>query len=350
MSENYITVKDLDRLLNKLNATVSLNSDRGCVKVEEQLNLIISEDFSERKWELVGFETTLESASGEEKKTFEKFDALVGYLKSIGCCDGENFKLNRINGAYPTLESFDKKLEFDSIDMAGLLNKYVPVADSFSLTCRFNDGYDADHPFGLYRMDRADGERALEVLNKCLRDDAYSQYALLSDEEKGKLEPFDVIYGKICAKCRSFVAGRAEENRRSFCDTVSENSEWGDAPWVWHAFNNASFYERSKYIIEKSYNLPLTRDVCAPLDDEKFAVLKRNLIRYEITFSWHCTLSGMPHTVFYFALNDQTIAYLAQFEHDYQFEKLEDLVFYKGDKLLFSSCTHEGFHTDCSDK
>lgn len=54
--------------------------------------------------------------------------------------------------------------------------------------------------------------------------------------------------------------------------------------------------------------------------------------------------------MFYFALNEQTTAWLAQFEHDYQFTKLEDLAFYKGDKLLFSSCTHEGFHNDCLDK
>ena len=28
--------------------------------------------------------------------------------------------------------------------------------------------------------------------------------------------------------------------------------------------------------------------------------------------------------------------------------ELEDLAFYKGEKLLFSSCTHEGFHSDYS--
>lgn len=68
-----------------------------------------------------------------------------------------------------------------------------------------------------------------------------------------------------------------------------------------------------------------------------------------MSFSWHCTMGPLAK-VHRFRLNDKTKKWLKQFKSDYDLEGLEDLALYKGDELLFSSCTHEVFHNDCRKK
>ena len=43
---------------------------------------------------------------------------------------------------------------------------------------------------------------------------------------------------------------------------------------------------------------------------------------------------------------EETKKWLLQFDTDYDIDPFEDLAFYKENTLLFSSCTHEGYHED----
>lgn len=65
-------------------------------------------------------------------------------------------------------------------------------------------------------------------------------------------------------------------------------------------------------------------------------------------------MSGELATVFTFKLNDRTRDWLKARKDDYGFDyngqRLDDLALYCGDKILFSSCTHEHYHCDCSEE
>lgn len=91
-------------------------------------------------------------------------------------------------------------------------------------------------------------------------------------------------------------------------------------------------------------NSPVEKPLCAELDGEE--VLKFNLQDIKAGFVWHCNVSSELSKTFFFELNEDTKKWLLRHGNDYAFEILQDLAFYNGDKLLFSSCTHERFHTD----
>ena len=57
------------------------------------------------------------------------------------------------------------------------------------------------------------------------------------------------------------------------------------------------------------------------------------------------------HKVFRFTLNNDTAKWLKERYFGNSDESpFEDLAFYKGDKLLYSECTHEGFRNDFSNE
>ena len=69
-------------------------------------------------------------------------------------------------------------------------------------------------------------------------------------------------------------------------------------------------------------------------------------MNYEYSFITYCTEGGLSNTL-YFALNEDTKAWLLQFKNDFEIKgELKDLAFYKERELAFSSCTHEKFHGD----
>lgn len=71
------------------------------------------------------------------------------------------------------------------------------------------------------------------------------------------------------------------------------------------------------------------------------------VISIKQTFSWHCTTSSEAASVLKFKLTDGARQWLLAHNNDYDLGKFEDLALYDGDRLLFSSCTHEHFHVDC---
>ena len=72
--------------------------------------------------------------------------------------------------------------------------------------------------------------------------------------------------------------------------------------------------------------------------------LKENFLYYEISFFNSVTTGGLMIN-YYFNLNDETKKYLLKFRNDLYIYPLEDLTFYKEDKIKFYSCTHEGFNS-----
>ena len=119
---------------------------------------------------------------------------------------------------------------------------------------------------------------------------------------------------------------------------------------LWHAYSAVDFTGTCEYILEKLKKEQTERPLTEELESDENKALKDNLIKTEVTFVWHCTSSSELSKVFYFKLNDDTVEWLKRFKSDYDLELLEDLAFYKKGKLLFSSCTHERFHSDCTEE
>lgn len=130
-----------------------------------------------------------------------------------------------------------------------------------------------------------------------------------------------------------------------FCDEFMRGKTKHIAPKeFWHLYHSVDFVEACAYQLEQQKKFPQTHP--AGWEAESIPALKGALISTETTFVWRCTISGGLT----FKLNDETKAWLLTHKDDYDFgEKdnyLQDLALYKGDKILFSSCTHEKFHED----
>ena len=113
--------------------------------------------------------------------------------------------------------------------------------------------------------------------------------------------------------------------------------------YFWHFYHLiGQNLDRKKHIEELMKN----KNELSALDKIEDNILKQNLIKYEILYHNHCTESGGLMVNYYFKLNEETKKWLLQFKNDFDINgSLEDLAFYKDEKLVFSSCTHEKFNS-----
>ncbi len=180
------------------------------------------------------------------------------------------------------------------------------------------------------------------------------QYYDRTVQDKNVLPEFDVLIEEIFDECKQFhkkIEGRdiseffGTDFSPFICDHVGKDTKYSEPlNFCWHAYHNLHMVLMSD---ERLGKMTVGSDyILQVLDDPKYAALKDNLINYEFTYQTHCT-GGNLQLVYYFKLNDQTKEWLNQFENDYAIEGsgFEDLAIYNGDKVEFSSCTHEGFNS-----
>lgn len=294
------------------------------------------------------FKCTGYSVTGYKEERAETLTELYSLLSRMGAGDGQ-FVLDNIGGSFGTVAELREKIAFDHISMDDLLKRYAD-ADRFSLT--------AD--YGNVHIDEELANAVLKEIDGVMRRTAESQYLLIPEEERKSLPPFDKLYGEITEECIAYRKKRAKlikkyDGQAFFCDVFgSGKSKYKSPRELWHLYNAVDFTQTCAYTLDK---LKANKEV-EPIDRQLdgLPALKEALISAKPTFCWHCTVSGQLSTVFTFKLDEKTRAWLSARKDDYDFDTtqagylLDDLAFYRGDKILFSSCTHEGFHSDCSDE
>lgn len=278
------------------------------------------------------------------RKSFKDFES---FFKKF---ENKQIELVLINDEFESLEDYEDKKAFDNINMENLLAIYLPVADSFSLTRPFNN-YDGEHPFGIYRLDTKLAEKALKELEEWEKKTAERQFDGIPEKDRKELPPFDKLYEDIKAECSDYRKKHAAkldeyEGNVFFGDEFSKgNTKYKKPVELWYVYEAVDFVETCRYTLGKTAENEKERPLGSALENEEYAGLRGSLIKTEVGFTWHCTTSGMLSETYFFKLTEDAVAWLKGFENDFALKGLEDLAFYKDGKLIFSSCTHERFHT-----
>lgn len=327
---------ELLKILAEMNDVYLLGPD-GEVEIEPQLSIILAKDGSDYQMRVSGYRVA--DCRKSRKVKPEKF---LKHIKKIAFFKDGEFKLAGIGKSRKSYEEYLADAEFEKIDMAGLIEMFGETADRFSLTCPYN-GYNENGRI-FYKIsaelagiaEREIKEWAKHVAQKQLKD-------------CDNLPPFAELYAEIEREYRDYYSKNekfAEEHDGNvfMCDRFSEGkTKFTEPDGLWHVYNNVEFAENCARVLKKMQDSDVEKPLCSELDDEE--VLKNNLREVKVGFFWHCTVSGELSKTFFFELNEDTEKWLLQFKNDYDLDNLQDLAFYNGDELLFSSCTHEGFHT-----
>ena len=336
-----MTKAQLKNLLEKDGVSVKFSVDDTEYSAEPVMVYEFNEATGLADFKVDGF--TLEKKG--RRKSFKNYESFFEKFEN------KQVKLISINDEFESIESYEEEKAFENINMEKLLATFMPIADSFSLTCPFNSGYDEEHPFGLYRVDAKLAERALNELEEWEKKTAERQYDCIPEKDRKKLPAFETLYEEVKAECRDYRRKHAEKADKFggnvfFGDEFSEgNTKYKKPAELWHVYEAVDFVETCRYTLDKTAENKKERRLDAVLDKKEYVELKSSLIKTEVGFTWHCTTSGMLSETFFFKLNETTARWLKKFENDYALEGLEDLAFYKDGKLIFSSCTHEKFHT-----
>jgi len=272
------------------------------------------------------------------EKKYEDIDELIKVLNL-----GEKVELLAIDN-YDSFEDYLDHQDFDSISMEDLLKKYSD-ADRFIL-CINN--------IEEYYISEEEKNRAIEEL---VEIDNKGIEKLYKDNMKDKTVPLDKILTDINEECVEFEALHKNEyinEIKEFGDDFFQVSFIGDhvgeytrysnpIDFFWQVYETIGMQYDARKMLTKKYNGK--KPLFLVIKDD---VLKKNIVTSHITFNTHTT-KGPLAVEFIFRLNKDTKKYLLQFENDYDIGRsgFEDLAFVKNNKVIFSSCTHEGFHFDC---
>ena len=301
--------------------------------------------FGEGRLDTTFSEITVEgytSTCDRQTKKFATFEEMCAFLKGIGAADDKFMFLTKCGGFASTSE-YESKGRFDSLDMEGILN-YYRDADEFELVDR-SPVYE--------KLSDGEVEAIRNECNEWAKLSARNLYGELALEERQKLPEFEQLWQEICEEVTAFLKkvkyGKLKKGASRFiCDHVGEDTKYSEpAHFFWHTYHGC---EMAAMQCEQAENFKKAEGKEVIFENAHFAPLLPHLIASRMTFIWHCTISGSPARVYRFALNDKTRAWLKQYKSDYDLEELQDLALYKGGKLVFSSCTHEVYHNDYSDK
>ena len=278
-----------------------------------------------------------------EKMTenFASFEKLCEGLEKIGAADGKAMFLVKC-GNFGSVAEYEAQGQFDALDMAGILDFY-PEADEFELV----DPYPAH-----VKLADEEAEKLQQECRRSAKLEAERLYDRLGPDAKAALPEFEELWREIGEETKAFFKKvkykKLKKGASPFiCDHVGEDTKYGEpAEFFWHAYHG---YEMAEHQCEQAEALKLADGKDVLLEDAKFEPLKPHLISSRYTFEWHCT-SGPLAKLYRFKLNERTKKWLRQYKSDYDLEELQDLALYKGDEILFSSCTHEVFHSDLRKK
>ncbi|MDE5729125.1 MAG: hypothetical protein K2I20_03010 [Clostridia bacterium] len=321
---------------------VVLEAGKGEMEIEPQMSIIMKRDGSDYRIKLSGCAVKY---CGKTKTV--KPEKLLKFIEKHGAAEGNSVKLIGIGSERKSFEEYLADVDFSKIDMGGLLDKYGDIANTFSLSCPY-DGCGGE----TYYLSEELAEIAKNEITVWSRETAKKQVEKLSG-----LPPFEKLYKEIKEEYLALYGEKEEFARKHggnifFCDEFANgNAKYKTPPELWHVYHNVEFAAMCVRELEKRKSFEKTRDLCAELKaDGADGVLIQNLNDIKVSYLNHCTVGGCLSKTFYFTLNDDTKKWLLRHKDDYDFTTLQDLAFYNGDDILFSSCTHEGFHTDLTKK
>lgn len=347
---NKITIEQLKEIID-FGCSLSLLNDGQLCEIEPNLYFIMSKDV--RDFQRKGFTVTFTN-SGLKRKCL-RFDTLITYLKKQKIIKNNTMELGMISNRWRSFEDFTEYKKIIALTMDEILLRYKD-ADTFSLTGVYNDGFSEKYPHGIYSVDEQSAKRALENVYKRSMDMLKDQYAFFTEEEKQMLPAFETLVNEIQKECDEYFArvesGKIPEGQSPFlADLIYEGkTRYTEPRGVWHFYHE--LYSRhihfKKAIAEMQKNKEY-RNTNEIFETPYYKELKECLIDTEITFTWHCTTSGRLAVVYYFKINETSLQWLRRLKNDYDMRELEDLAFYKDSTVVFSSCTHEGYHTENND-
>ena len=114
-----------------LDSTMHVTLDGNCGEIE--IDPVMGIKIAKRSFVRVSCYVTC----GGETKKFKNDKKLVRYLENAGAYENGEVKVTSIGEEKMSVEEYGEMLAFDKLNMAGLLEKYLPLADSFSLTCAY---------------------------------------------------------------------------------------------------------------------------------------------------------------------------------------------------------------------
>ncbi len=229
--------------------------------------------------------------------------------------------------------------------------------------------YDAEYPYGKYKLEKEDGANALNRAEEYYKNRLRELYA-----EQTVLPPFDILYGDIKSECLAHAEkhklGLLGDDSRYISDLVYDGKVKYTEPYyiVWQFYDTLgrlfSNPDNCLEVVETLTNNTEKREYDHELHREPFEALLPHLISATPTFIAHCH-SGLKKE-FRFRFNEVTRAWLAEHykfgprtnnygylsESDGYAYGLENLTFFNGDKVLFYQCSHESMqydHLECFD-
>lgn len=334
--------EELKRLLEESLVEVKVEAGGEVFEIEPEISVKFSD--GEVKTRAMSFNVFCDGKR-TACRSFEKV------LKILGRHGGEQIKIISAGGR--DYNEFLAEERFKNIGMEELLQKYLPLADEFSLTATFNE-YDAEHPYGIYKVGESEAGEAARGIEEFAKSSALTAYQRLTNGQKSELPPFEELYAEIKEEYRLYASAHAEVMEEHggnafFGDEFAmENAKYSKYNGLQQAYYAVDFAGTCLFTLEKMKKNDKARPNDWELGLEYYAPLKNSLKRIETGFVWHCTASGQLSKTFYFQLNGESIGWLKTLKNDYDMRRLEDLAFYRARRCIFSSCTHEEFHCDLS--
>lgn len=223
--------------------------------------------------------------------------------------------------------------------------------ENILVACKECNIFSLSTDFGNEKLSREEAYKALKILKESHKEELLEEYNKVNG--KSTLPDFFELYCHIENECIEFRKKYMDYYIDKFgsfecsfiADHVGEDTLYEDPiELFWTFYNTLGMDLDAKIKLETLLSSNCKINPTDILNEEAYLLLKPWLIKYEISFITHCTEGGLAKT-FYFELNDETKKWLLQFPSDFEIKgNLQDLALYKGNKLLFSSCTHEREH------
>lgn len=219
--------------------------------------------------------------------------------------------------------------------MKKILEEYKDC-DSFSLSYKENN----------IIISSEEKENALNNIIELGKKELIKKYNKI--HKKYNLIEFEQLYKEIEEECIILYNKHKDEYTKedfyeySFAaDFVGEETKYNEPfDFFWELYHEVGLNLDRKNLLDNNYDSKNNIDALSILESD---TLKENLIKYEVSFYNHTTISSNIIINYYFKLNDETKELLSTFrsENEIDINYLEDLALYKKNKLVFSSCTNE---------
>ena len=272
----------------------------------------------------------------------QEFKSKVEFLKFL---DNNGIKdtvtVVRLDG-FTDYEEYKKNKAFMNADMKYLLDMYKDC-NKFELVGQVMDCYriTADESDEIFEEHKNIDRMNLKLL----------YYKFLS---KLELEPYDDIYVNIKDECKAFAGKYKEKYLKEegffdngfIADHLGKDTRYSEPrDLYWHFYHTLGNEIDDAELLTRMERKGEPFYPKAIFDKDEYKDLLEDFIDYKLSFHSHCTAASSVQIIYRFKLTDNSKAWLLKHKDDYDFNgELQDLAFYKDEKLRFSSCTHEHYH------